>query len=152
MIDNLTIGIDKLWISALRGFDPNDIEFKGIGIIRRDTTRPLSEICKKTDSRTYLVVSDVKEVHLDHECLNGWSGKGHMNTLDGYDSKIYLAFRDGCLGNKSPKDPMELSFREAQELYGDMRISKEYEKRKETYDLGVKTVKNWPEFLKTNEP
>jgi hypothetical protein len=146
-VDELTRGIDKLWISSLRNFKPTDIQYRGVSAIRRDTTLPLSEICKKLDSREYVVVPDNKEVYLDYEILGGWAGNGYQNSFDGYDSERYLAFKNGCLGKEAPKNPTALSFEEANKLYGDLNIERQYQGIKEAYDLGVQAAQKWPEFL-----
>ena len=160
-VDDLTKRIDKLWISVLRGFDPNKIEYWGTEVMKRSglfdvpiTPAGLSKIYDKTDAREYIILPDAKKISLDCEVLNGWAGTGYMDTCDGYDSKKYLAFKNGLFGKESPKNPMKLSFKEALELYGglgncgDMGILSEYKERKKAYDLGVKAMKKWPNFLK----
>lgn len=146
-IDELTKKVDKLWISAQRGFDPRDIQFSHIGLIRRDTTSHI--IFEKTDSREYTIFPH-HEVYLDYELLGGWTGSGYMNTFHGYDSSAYSAFKKGLSGDEPPKDPMDLIFREALQLYGQKHrdILAEYKSQKEAYDLGLKMLMKFPGFLK----
>lgn len=146
-IDSLTKNIDKLWISAQRGFDPNDIRFSHIGLIRRDAINYLT--FEKTDSREYTIFPN-HEVYLDYELLGGWNGNGYMNTFHGYNSSAYSAFKKGLSGDEPPKDPMDLTFIEALQLYGQKYrdILAEHKSQKEAYDLGLKMLTKFPDFLK----
>jgi hypothetical protein len=143
-LDNLTIAIDKLLINSLRGFNPEKIKLHNyVGLHR---VYQIMEGIKNADK-----VGDV--ISIDKDYFRGPTIDGFWNEcFFGICSGEYKEFRKGCLGKEAPKNPMNLSFKEAFELYGDLAILKTYNIRKKAYDRGVEVIKKFPNFLNKEQP